>query len=131
MTFINIIVISIVTLIILIALRCEGRDMNKALPKKVFQDGKIESLFEYTVYLIRSLIISAVILILSLTVGIISFSAKNIVIFLIISMLVIYFQFNFYSYHQDRYIIKSFDCSYNEKKSSDLLPLEKPVFLVR
>lgn len=124
----DIILIIVLTLIICIVLKCEGRDMNKALPQKVFKDGKIESIFEYTVYWRRSLIISAVILLLSMLTGIINYSVRNIIIFLILSILVIYFQFNFYNYHQDKYILRSFDCNYNPEKEMLIASLEKPAY---
>ena len=115
----------VILILIFIVILVEIRDINRWLAYKVFQDGRIESILEYTVYWRRSLIISTIILLICLAVKLINFNITNIIMFLVISVFVLYFQFNFFDYHCNKFIYKSFDCSYNPNKSNFVAQTEK------
>jgi hypothetical protein len=99
MESINLIIYILLTVIFFCSFIAEFRDINKRFIKKFCEDPQPENISRVAVYWRRSYILSFIIVnIFNLVTGF-KLDAKKVLIFIIISMLIIYFHFNFYSYH--------------------------------
>lgn len=112
----NIIAISLFSILLIGAIIAEIKDYKYRLANKVILEGRIESLVENTIYWRRSYIISCIIFLLCLASNVIKYSITNLIFFIILSTFVIYFQFNFFNYHQEGFIYKLFKCNLDTSK---------------
>lgn len=99
MESIDVIIYIFLTAIFLCAFIAEFRDVDKRFISKFCEDPQPENISRVAVYWRRSYLLSFIIInIFNLTIGF-KLDAKKVLIFILISMLIIYFHFNFYSYH--------------------------------